>query len=229
MRVTRGEWESWLSSQKSKILASSPITSWQIDEENVETVTDFIFLDSKITSDGDRNHESRRCFLLGRKVMTNVDSILKKSRDILPTKVCIAKAIIFPVVMYGCKSWTIRKAEHRRFDAFELWCWRRFLRVPWTARRSKQSILKGIKPEYSLEGLVWSWSSNPLATWLEDVTNWKRPRCWERLRAGGKEDEMTGWHYPLNRHKCEQTPWDSEGQGRLACCSPWGCKESDMI
>jgi len=135
-------------------MASRPITSWQIDGETVETVADFIFLGSKITADGDCSHEIKRCLLLGRKVMTNLDSILK-SRDItLSTKVCLVKAMVFPVVMYGCESWTIKKAEPWRIDAFELWCWRRLLRVPWTARRSNQSILKEISPEYSLEGLM---------------------------------------------------------------------------
>ena len=143
-----------LNIQKTKIMASDPITSWQIDGETVETVADFIFGGSKITADGDCNHEIKRCLLLRRKVMTNIDSILK-SRDIpLPTKFCLVKVIIFPVVMYGCESWTIKKAECRRVDAFELWCWRRRLRVPWTARRSNQSILKEISPEYSLEGLM---------------------------------------------------------------------------
>ena len=133
-------------------MASGPITSWQIDGETVETVTDFIFLDSKITADGDCSHEIKRCLLLGRKAMTNLDSILK-SRDItLPTKVHLVKAMVFPVVMYGCESWTIKKAECQRIDAFQLWCWRRLLRVPRTARRSNQSILKEISPEYSLEG-----------------------------------------------------------------------------
>ena len=139
--------------QKSKIMASSPITSWQIDGETVETVAHFIFLGSKITADGDCSHEIKRCLLLGRKVMTNLDSILK-SRDITsPTKVRLVKAIVFPVVMHGCESWTVKKAEHR-IDAFELWCWRRLLRVPWTARRSNQSILKEISPGCSLEGLM---------------------------------------------------------------------------
>ena len=143
-----------LNIQKTKIMASGPITSWQIDGETMETVTDFIFLSSKITEDGNCSHEIKRRLLLGRKVMTNLDSILK-SRDItLSTKVLLVKAMIFPVVMYGCESWTIKKAECRRIDAFELWSWRRLLRVPWTARRSSQSILKGISPEYSLEGLM---------------------------------------------------------------------------
>ena len=131
-----------LNIQKTKIMASSPITSWQIDGETMETMTDFIFLGSKITADGDCSHEIKRCLLLGWKAMTNLDSILK-SRDItLPTKFCIVKAMVFPVVMYGCESWTIKKAEHRRTDAFKLWCWRRLLRVPWTARGSNQSILR---------------------------------------------------------------------------------------
>ena len=135
-------------------MASSSTTSWEIDGQTVETVADFIFLGSKITTDGDCSHEIKRCLLLGRKVMTNLDSIFK-SRDItLPTKVCLVKAMVFTVVMYGCESWTVKKAERRRIDAFELWCWRRLLRVPWTARRSNQSILKKISPEYSLERLM---------------------------------------------------------------------------
>ena len=135
-------------------MASGPITSWEIDGETVEIVSDFILGGSKITADGDCSHEIKRRLLLGRKVMTNLDSILK-SRDItFPTKVHLVKAMVFPVVMYGCDSWTVKKAEHRRIDAFELWCWRRLLRVPWTARRSNQSILKEISPEYSLEGLM---------------------------------------------------------------------------
>ena len=142
-----------LNIQKTKIMASGPITSWQIDGETVETVADFIFLGSKMTADGDCSHEIKRHLLLGRKFMTNLDSILK-SRDItLPIKVRLVKAMVFPVVIYGCESWTIKKAEHRRIDAFELWCWRRLSRVPWTARRSNQSILKEI-PECSLEGLM---------------------------------------------------------------------------
>ena len=135
-------------------MASSPIISWQIDRETVEIVADFIFLSSKITADGDCSHEIKRHSLLGRKVMTNLDSMLK-SRDItLPTKVHLVKPMVFPVVMYGCESWTVKKAECQRIDAFELWCWKRLLRVPWTARRSNQSILKEISPEYSWEGLI---------------------------------------------------------------------------
>ena len=128
--------------QKTKMMPSGPITSWQIDGETIKTVTDFIFLGSKITADGDYSHEIKRRLLLARKAMTNLDSILKSRNVTLPTKVHIAKAMVFPVVMYGCENWTIKEAEHRRIDAFELWCWRRLLRVPWTARRSNQSILK---------------------------------------------------------------------------------------
>ena len=143
-----------LNIQKTKIMESGPISSWQIDGETMETVTDCIFLGSKITADGDCSQEIKRCFLLGRKAMTNLDNILK-SRDItLLTNVCTVKAIVFPVVMYGCESWTIKKAEHQRIDPFELWCWRRLLRVPWTGRRSNQSIPKEISPEYSFEWLM---------------------------------------------------------------------------
>ena len=143
-----------LNTQKTKIMASGPITSWEIDGETVETVSDFIFLGSKITADGDCSHAIKRHLLLGRKVMTNLESILK-SRDItLPTKIRLVKAMVFPVVMYGCEGWTVKKAERQKFDAFELWCWRRLLRIPWTARRSNQSILKEISPGCSLEGLM---------------------------------------------------------------------------
>ena len=143
-----------LSIHKTKTMASGPITSWEIDGETVETVSDFIFGGSKITADGDCSDEIKRRLLFGRKVMINLDSILK-SRDItLPTKVRLVKAMVFPVVMYGCESWTVKKAERRRIDAFELWCWRRLLRVPWTARRSNQSILKEFSPGCSLEGLM---------------------------------------------------------------------------
>ena len=143
-----------LNIQKMKIMASGPITSWEIDGETVETMSDFIFLGSKITADGDSSHENKRRLLLGRKVMTNLDSIFK-SRDItLPTRVHLVKAMVFPVVMYGCESWAVKKAEPRRIDAFELWCWRRLLRVLWTARRSNQSILKRISPGCSLEGVI---------------------------------------------------------------------------
>ena len=143
-----------LNIQNTKIMASDPITSWDIDGETAETVADFIFLGSEITADGDCSHEIKRCLLLGRKVMTNLDSIFKSRDIILPAKVCLVKAMVFPVVMYGCESWTVKKAECRRIDAFELWCCRRLLRVPWTARRSNQSVLKEISPGCSLEGLM---------------------------------------------------------------------------
>ena len=143
-----------LNIQKTKIMASGPITSWQIDGETVETVSDFILGGSKITADDDCSHEIKRRLLIGRKVMTNLDSIFK-SRDItLPTKVCLVRAMVFPIVMYGCESWTTKKAERQRIYAFELWCWRKLLRVPYPARGSNQSILKEISPEYSLEGLM---------------------------------------------------------------------------
>ena len=143
-----------LNIQKTKIMASGPITSWEIDGETMQTVSDFIYIGSKVTADGDCSHEIKRCLLLGRKAMTNLYSILK-SRDItLPTKVHLVKAMVFPVVMYRFDSWTTKKAEHQRIGAFELWCWRRLLRDPWTAMRSNQSILKEINPEYSLEGLM---------------------------------------------------------------------------
>ena len=135
-------------------MASCSIGSWQIDGETVETMADFIFFSSKITADGDCSHEIKRCLLLGRKAMANLDRVLKSKDITLSTMVCIGKAMVSPVVMYGCESWTVKKAEHRRIDAFELWCWRRLLRVPWTARRSNQSILKEISSEYSLEGLM---------------------------------------------------------------------------
>ena len=163
-----------LNIQKTKIMASSPITSWQIDEEKVETVADVIFFAFKITADVDCSHEIKSCLLLGRKTRSNLNSILK-SRDItLPTKICLVKAMVFPVVMYGCESWTIKKAEHRRIDAFELWCWRRLLRVPWTARRSNQSILNEINTHIHWKDWCWSWSSNTLAIWCEELTQWKR-------------------------------------------------------
>ena len=147
-------------------MASGPITSWEIDGETMETETNFIFVGSKITADGDCSHEIKRCLLLGRKAMTNLDSI-SKSRDLtLPTKVCLVKVMIFQVVMYGCESWTIKKAEHRRIDAFGLWCWRRLWRVPWTTRRSNQSILKEINPGCSLEGLTLK-----LKLWPPDENN----------------------------------------------------------
>ena len=170
-------------------MVSGPITSWQIDGETVEIVTDFIFLGSKIsTGDGDCNHEIKRCFLLGRKVMTNLDNILK-SRDItLPTKFRLVKAMIFLVVMYGCESWTMKKAEHQRIDAFELWCWRRLLRVPWTARRSNQAILKEISLGCSLERMMLKVKLQYFGHLMRRVDPLEKTRCWEGLGAGGEGD-----------------------------------------
>jgi len=215
-----------LNIQKTKIVASGPITSWQIDGE---TVSDFIFWGSQITADGDWSHEIKRCLLLGRIVMTNLDSILK-TRDItLPTKVLLVKALVFPVVMYGCESWTIKKAEHWRMDAFELWCWRRLLRVPWTARRSNQSMLKEISPGCSLEGLMLRLKLQYFGHQKSRLI-WKDPdarKLWRGEKKGTTEDEIVGWHHRLDAHEFEQALGDGEGWGGLACCSPWGCKESD--
>ena len=173
-------------------MASGPITSWQIDEETMETVRDFILLGSKITADGDCNHEIKRHLLLGKKFMTKLDSILKSRNIAFPTKVHLIKALVFPVVIYECESWTIKKAECQKTDAFQLWCWRRCLRVHWIARISNKSILKEISPEYSLEGLMLKWSSDTLATWCKELIHWKRPWCWERLKAK-EEGSGRGW------------------------------------
>ena len=164
-----------LNIQKTKIMASGPITSWQIDGETVEKASDFIFLGSKITGDGDCSHEIKRHLLLGRKVMTNLDSVLKSKDVTLPTKVRLLKAMVFPVVMYGCENWTVKKAECQRIDAFELWCWRKLLRVPWTARRSNQSILKEISPGCSLEGLMMKLKLQYFGHLCEELTHLKRP------------------------------------------------------
>ena len=180
-----------LNIQKTKITVSGPITSWQINGETMETVTDFIWGGSKITADGDCSHEIKRCLLLGRKVMTKLDSILKSRDIILPTKFHLVKAMIFPVVMYGCERWTIKKAEHWRIVALELWCWRRLLRVPWTARKSNESIRKSVL-NIHWKDWCWSWNSNTLATWFEELTHWKRPWWWERLKAGREGDDR-GW------------------------------------
>ena len=172
-----------------KIMASGPITSWETDGE---TVSDFILGVSKITTDGDCSHEIKRCLLLGRKVRTNLDSIFK-SRDItLSTKVRLVKAMVFPVVMYGCESWIIKKAEHQRIDVFELWCWGRLLRVPWTARRSNQSILKKISAEYSFISLMLKLKLQYFGHLMGKLTHLKRLWCWERLKAGGEGDNR-GW------------------------------------
>ena len=217
-----------LNIQKTKIMASSPITAWQID---VERVADFIFWGSKITADGDCSHEIKRHLLLGRKVMTNLDSILKIRDITLSTKVCLVKAIVFPVVMYGCESWTIKKAECRRIDAFELWCWIRLLRVLWTARRSNQSILKEIIPGCSLEGRMLKLKlqyfghlmrkANSFAkTLMLGKIEGRRRRGWQRMRwLDGITDSMDMglgglWQLVID-------------QGGLACCGSWCCKVSD--
>ena len=185
-------------------MASGPITSWQIDGEAMETVRDFIFGDLKITADGACSHEIKRCLLLGRKVKTNLDSI-SKSRDItLPTKVQLVKAMVFPVVMYGCESWTIKKTEHWRIDAFELWCWRRLLRVPWTLRKSNQFILKD--QSWIFIGRTDAEAEAPII-WPPDVKNWliwkdlDAGRDWRWEEKGMTEDQMTGWHHRLNGHE----------------------------
>ena len=213
-------------------MAFSPITSWQIDGETVVTAADFIFWGSKITTDGDCSHEIKRRLLLGRKVMTNLDSILK-SRDItLTTKIRLVKAMVFPIVMYGCESWTVKKAERWRIDAFELWCWRRFLRVPWTARRSNQSILKEISPEYSLEGLMlklklqyfgllrWRADSSEKTLMVGKIEG-RRRRGRQRMRW------LDGITDLMDMNEFGQTPGVGDGQGGLACCSPQGRKELD--
>ena len=164
-----------LNIQKTKIMASGPITSWEIDGNTLETVSDFIFGGSKITADGDCSHEIKRCLLLARKVMTNLDSIFKNRYITLPIKVRLVKAMVFPVFMYGCQSWTVKKAEYRRIDAFELWCWRRLLRVPWTTRRSNQSTLKEISLGCSLEGLMLKLKLQYFGHLMEELIHWKRP------------------------------------------------------
>ena len=222
-----------LNIQKTKIMASGPITSWEIDGETVETVSDFILGGSKITADGDSSHEIKRRLLLGRKVMTNLDSIFKRRDITLPTKVCLVKAMVFPVGMYGCESWTVKKAEHQRIDAFELWCWRRLLRVPWTARRSNQSIRKEISPGCSLEGLMlkmklqYSGHLMPRVDSLEKTLmlggiGGRRRRGRPRMRwLDGITDSMD------TSHESGSTPGAGDGQGGLACCDSWGHKESD--
>ena len=185
-----------------------------------------IFWGSKITADGDCSHEIKRLLLLGGKVMTNLDSIFK-SRDItLPTKVHLVKAMVFPVVIYGCESWTVKKAECWRIDAFELWCWRRLLRVPWTERRSNQSILKEIRPGCSLERLMiklkLQYFGYLMQSWL--VKDFDAGRDWGQEEKGTTEDEMAGWHHRLDGREFEWTPGVGDGQGGLACCDSWGHK-----
>ena len=197
----------------------------QTDGETMEMVTDFIFLGSKITENCDCSQEIKSCLLHARKAMTNLDSVLKNRDITLLTKVCLVKAMVFPVVMYGCESWTIKKAEHGRIDPFKLWCWRRLLRVSWTARKSNQSILKEISPEYSLEGLMLNEAAAPIL-WPPDEKSWLIGKDHDAVENWGQEekgatDEMGGWHHQLNGYEFEQTQVDSEGQGSLVCCSSW--------
>ena len=209
-------WKDWL------IIYGFLVKPTLLHGESLQKVSDFIFLDSKIPVDGDCSHEIKRQLLLGRRATTNLDSILKSRHISLTTKVHIVKAI----VMCGCENWTIKKAEHQRTDAFNLWCWRRLLRAPWTARRSKHSIPKEINPEYSLAGLVLKLKLQYFGQLMRRANSLAKPWCWESMRAEKvekkeeTEDEMVGWHHWLNGHDFEQTPADSEGQGSLACCSP---------
>ena len=198
----------------------------------METVSDFIILGSKITAGVGCSHEIKGCLLLGRKVMTNLDSILQ-SRDItLPTKVRLVKAMVYPVVMYGCESWTVKKAECWRIDAFELWCWKRLLRVPWTARRSNQSILKEILKSWIFFGSTDA-EAEAQILWPPDVKNWligKDPdagKDWRQKEKGTTEDEMVGWHHLLDGQEFKQAPGVGDEEGSLKCCSPRGHKELD--
>ena len=205
-------------------MSFSPITSWQTDGEEMETLTDFIFLGSKIIVDSDCTDEIKRCLLLGRKAMTNLDSILKSRGITLLTKVHIVKAMVFPVVMYGCESWTIKKGEHRRNDAFKLCCWRRLLRLPWTARRSNQPVLKEINPEYSLEWLILQLKLQYFGHLMWRADSLEKTLMLGKIEGRRRQQRMR-WHHWLSGHEFEQTPGNSEGQGSQVCCSPWGCKE----
>ena len=211
-------------------MASDHITSWQINRGKVKTVTDFTFLDSKITQDC--SHEIRRCLLFGRRTMTNLGSILKSRGIILLSKVHMDKAMVFPVVINGYESWTIKTVEHQRIDAFELWCWRRLLRVPWTAKSSNQSILKESNPEYALEGLMLNVKLQYFGYLMQSTNSLeKNPvagKIWRQEEKGTTEDETAGWHYWLSEPEFEQTQGDSEVQGRW-CVAVHGVAESDTV
>ena len=210
-------------------MASSPITSWQIDGETLETVANFILGGSKITADGDCIHEIKRHLLPERKVMTNLDSILKNRDIILLTKVCLVKAMVFPIVMYGCESWTVKKTERQRIDAFELWCWRRFLRVPWTARRSNQSMLKEISPEYSLAGLMLKLKCQYLGHLMQRMDSFEKTLMLGKIegrRRGRKMRWLDGITNSMDMNLSKLRELGDE-QGGLTCCSVWGHKESD--
>ena len=198
----------------------------------METVADFIFLGSSITTDNDCSHEIKRCLLLGRKAMTNLDSILKSGDIILSTKVCIVKTMVLPVVMYGWKSWTIKKAEHWKIDAFELWCWRRLLRVPFTARWSNLSILKEINPEYSLEGLMLKLKLQFFDRVMQRADSLEKTLMLGKIEGKRRGQERMRWlvgrHHQLNGYEFEHTLGDGEGQGSLVCCNPLDYKEWNM-
>ena len=209
-------------------MASDPITSWQIDGEILGTGTDFIWGGSKITADGDSSHEIKRCLLLGRKVMTKLDNILKISDITLSTNVRLVKAMVFPVVMYGCESWTIKTAECRRIDAFELWCWRRLLRVPWTARRSNQSIPKEISPRYSLEGLMLKLKLQYFGHLMRRADSLgKILRLGKIERRGWQMMEQLDGITDSMEMSLSRSLGGGEEQKVLTCCRPWGHKESD--
>ena len=216
-----------LSIQKTKIMASGPITSWQKDGETMETVTDFIFLGSEITADRDCSHEIERFLLLGQKAMTTLDSILKSGDITLVTKVHIAKAMVFPVVMYGCESWTIKKTEHQRTDAFKLRCWRKLLRVPWAIRRTNHSILKEISPEYSLEGFTLTLQY--FGHLMQSTDSLEKTLLLGKIEGRRRGQQRIRWlvGITIDVHEFEQAPGVGDGQGSLACCSPWYHKELD--
>ena len=214
-----------LNFQKRTIMASDCITSLQIDGEPMETLTDFTFLVSKVTADGDCSHEIKKRLLLGRKTTTNLDSVLKNRDITLPTKVYQVKAKVFPVVMYGCERWTLKKAESQRIDAFELWCWRRLSRVSWTARRSNQSILKEISPGYWLEGLMLKLKLHYFGHLMRRADSLEKTLILGKTVREDKEatedDEMVRWHHRLDGHDFEQAQWVGDGQGGLACWQEW--------